>query len=69
MSKLYKVVDVTERTMITKTGAIEKVYRVTAESQAGTTFTVEVPQADFNKDKVDHVLAEKAALIDEIRKL
>lgn len=69
MAKLYKVTDITERTNITRQGKVEKLYRITAESQAGTIFTIEVPEADFNKEKVDQVLAEKAALIDGIRKL
>ena len=69
MAKLYKVDDITERTNITRQGKVEKLYRVTAESAAGTTFTVEIPEADFNKEKVAQILAEKSALIDDIRKL
>lgn len=69
MPKSYKVDDVMERTTITRTGAVQKIYRVTATSQGGTQFTVEIPESDFNKEKVDQVLAEKAAVIDEIRKL
>jgi hypothetical protein len=69
MSKNYKVVDVQERTMINKRGGIEKIYRVTADSAAGTTFSVEVPESEFNKEKVDQVLTDKATLLDGIRKL
>jgi hypothetical protein len=69
MAKLYKVDDVTERTNIARSGKVEKVYRVTATSQSGTVFSVEIPEADFNKDKVDQVLTDKASLIEGIRKL
>lgn len=69
MGKLYNVDDVTERTTITRTGLIQKVYRVTATAQSGTIFTVEIPEADFNKEKVDHILTEKASLIEGVKKL
>ena len=69
MAKLYKVDEITERTTITREGAVKKMYRVTATSQSGTTFTVEIPEADFNKEKVDQVLTEKAAQIAEIKAL
>ena len=69
MAKLYKVTDVTERTMINKRGVVEKMYRVTADSAAGTTFSIEVPDSDFNNEKVAQLLSDKASLIDGIRKL
>lgn len=69
MAKLYEVSDITERTSITRQGAVQKMYRVTATSKSGTTFTVDIPEADFNKEKVDQVLSEKAALLDDIKKL
>ena len=69
MAKLYKVDDITERTNITRQGKVEKVYRVTAKSQSGIYFTVEIPEADFNKEKADQSLGEKAALIDDVKKL
>jgi len=69
MAKIYTVDDVTERTTITRSGLIQKVYRVTATSQTDTIFTVEIPESDFNKEKVDQLLTEKAALIEGIKKL
>ena len=69
MAKLYTVDDVMERTTITRTGLIQKMYRVTATSQCGTMFTLEIPEPDFNKEKVDQLLTEKASLIEGIRKL
>lgn len=69
MAKLYTVDDVTERTTITRSGLIQKIYRVTATSQSGTIFNVEIPEADFSKEKVDQILNEKASLIEGIKKL
>ena len=69
MAKLYTVDEVTERTTITRSGLIQKVYRVTATSATGTIFTVEIPESDFNKEKVDQILEDKAALIEGIKKL
>jgi len=69
MAKLYTVDDVTERSTIDKSGRIQKVYRVSATTQSGFAFTVEVPESDFNKEKVDQSLTEKASLIEGIKKL
>jgi len=69
MPKLYKVDDVSERTTISRSGTVQKMYRVSATSQSGTIFTVEIPEPDFNKEKVDQVLTEKASLIEGIKKL
>ena len=69
MAKLYTVDDITERTMITRMGAVQKIYRVSATSQSGFSFTVEIPEADFTKEKVDQILSEKATLLEGIKKL
>lgn len=69
MAKGYKVTDVNERSMINRAGKVEKFYRVTAESAGGTTFSIEVTDSDFNNEKVAQLLADKASIIDGIRKL
>lgn len=69
MAKNYTVDDITERTTITRTGLIQKIYRVTATSPSGTVFSVEIPEADFSKEGVDKILSEKAALIEGVKKL
>ena len=69
MAKNYTVDDVTERTTITRSGLIQKIYRVTATSSTDTIFTVEIPEPDFTKEKVDQILTAKAALIEGIKKL
>lgn len=69
MAKLYKVNEIQERTNISRQGQVQKIYRVTAESSGGTTFSVDIPEADFNKEKVDQILSEKATLVNDIKKL
>lgn len=69
MAELYTVVDIIERPNISRLGKVEKLYRVTAKTGTGTIFTVEIPEADFTKEKVDQILKEKAALFEEIKKL
>jgi hypothetical protein len=67
MAELYKVEDVTERTHITRSGLIQKMYRVVATSKSGTIFTVEIPEPDFTEEKVDEILKQKAALVEKIK--
>ena len=69
MAKPYKVDDVTERTTISRGGLVQKIYRVTATSQSGTVFTVEIDEPNFTEEKVDQILTEKAELIEGIKKL
>lgn len=69
MAKLYKVIDIQERTSVSRLGKVAKINRVTAETHSGTVFTVDIPEADFSKDKVDQILTDKATMIDEIREL
>jgi hypothetical protein len=69
MGKNYTVDDVTERTMLTKMGAVQKIYRVAATTASGFAFTVEIPEPDFTKEKVDQILTEKAALLEGVKKL
>lgn len=67
--KLYHDVDVVERTDILPTGKAVKVYNVSAYTKGDTYFTIRVTEADFSKEKVDKLLAEKAALIESIKGL
>jgi len=70
MAKQYTVDDITERTTISRIGAVQKIYRIAATTASGFNFTVEVPEADFaNKEKVDQVLSEKAGHIEAVKKL
>ena len=69
MAKLYHSVDVVERTEITRDGAVEKVYRVSAYTASDVHFTLEIKEADFNEEKVKEILGKKATLIESIKAL
>jgi hypothetical protein len=69
MAKLYTVDRITERTTITLAGQPQKVYRINALSKSGFPFEVEIPKADFTKEKADQVLAERATLLEEVKAL
>jgi len=69
MAKLYTVDDVTERTTITRTGLIQKMYRVIATTSSGIMFSLEIPEPDFTKEKVDKILSQKAAELEAIKAL
>jgi len=69
MGKLYKEVDVFERTNITPQGKVEKAYKVTAVTESGTAFSVDISEKDFDKAKIDEILAAKAQEIEDIKAL
>jgi hypothetical protein len=69
MAKRYTVQEIVERSTISRSGKVEKLYRVSATSESGTAFTVEIPEVEFTKEKVDKILVDKAALMDEVKKL
>jgi len=69
MAELYTDVTVTERSQISQAGKIVKYYRVSATTKGGVYFTINVPEKQFNKDKIDSLLSEKAASIDDIQEL
>jgi len=69
MAQLYHGVDVIERTEITREGAVQKVYRITAFTSSDVHFTLEISEADFTKAKVDELLTKKAAQIEAIKAL
>lgn len=69
MAEKYHSVDVIERTEITREGVVAKVYRITAYTASDVHFTLEIPEADFTKAKVDELLTKKAAQIEAIKAL
>lgn len=69
MAKLYHSVDVVERTEITREGVVKKVYRISAYTVSNVHFTLEINEADFTKEKVNELLTQKAAQIQEIKAL
>jgi len=69
MGKLYHDVDIVERTEITKEGRVQKVYRISAYTTSDVRFSVNVKEADFDKEKVDKILTEEAQKIEAIKAL
>jgi len=69
MAELYHAVDIVERTEITREGRVEKIYRVSALTKSDVRFTMDVPEADFSKEKVDKLLAKEAQKIESIKAL
>jgi len=67
--KLYHDVSLVERTEITPVGKVVKVYRVSAYTKKDIYFTIDVPEADFSKEKVDKLLTEKAKLLESVTEL
>jgi len=69
MSELYSNVNIIETVNITPEGRIVKVYRVSARSKSGVTFTLEVEEKDFTQGSVKKALEAKAGLIEGIKGL
>lgn len=69
MAQDYTDVDIIERTDITPEGRVVKKYRISATTKLGIRFTIEIPEVDFTKEKVNKLLTEKAQHIDEIKSL
>jgi len=69
MAELYKDVDIIERTTITREGLIQKVYRVSATTKNGVLFSLDIPEKEFSKEKVDKILSKRAAELDAIKAL
>jgi len=69
MAELFHDVEVQERMEITPEGRAHKVYRLSATTKGGVFFTLEVKEADFNKAKVNELLAARARHIDDIKAL
>ncbi len=69
MAELYHEVDIVERTEITREGRVVKVYRISALTKSDVRFTMDVPEADFSKEKVDKLLAKEAQKIESIKAL
>jgi len=68
MSAPYHSVEIAERTEIGPTGRPQKVYRITATTSGGTTFSVSVPEPEFTTENVKRVLTERADLIESMKR-
>jgi len=69
MAQEYKVERIIETYEMLPDGTLRKIYEITATTQAGVTFTITIPEAEFRKETVEKRLRERAAEIDAIMKL
>ena len=67
MVDLYNNVNIIETVQITPEGKIVKIYRVSARSKSGVTFTLDIPETEFTQDAVKKALTDKAKLIESIK--
>jgi len=65
----YKVERIIETYEMLPDGTLRKIYEVTATTQAGVTFTITIPEAEFRKETAEKRLRERALEIDAVMKL
>lgn len=64
MAKWGKILGITEVMRINKAGDPEKEYRYRVETEKGTVFTHQIPEADTTPEKVDEILRPRAEELD-----
>jgi len=69
MAQEYRVERIIETYEMLPDGTLRKIYEITATSQAGVTFTITIPEAEFRKETAEKRLRERAVEIDTIMKL
>ena len=69
MADLYGNVNIIETVQITPEGKIVKIFRVSARSRSGVTFTLEIPATEFTQAGVKKALESQARLIEDIKGL
>lgn len=60
----YKVTDTREVAHLTQAGTEQKVYRVWLQTDNGATGSLDIPVSQWLPEKVQELLAEKAASLD-----
>lgn len=60
----YTVTDTREVSMLTQAGSERKVYRVWLLTGEGATGSVDIPEKDWNAERVPEILGEKADSLD-----
>lgn len=69
MAELYGNIEIVETTQITDEGKIIRVYRVKAQTVSKVSFTLEIPEDEFNAEVVSERLTARAKQIEEIKSL
>lgn len=66
MAEWGQVKRIMERTRLTERGDLERVYRVEAVTAKGTSFTMDLTEAESEPKKANQLLAAKAAKLDAL---
>jgi hypothetical protein len=69
MADWGKISDVTEMSRLSKTGEVQKFFRVSAVSTGGINFTLDVPEKEMKLEKVDQLCRERAQYLDSIKEM
>jgi len=69
MAQEYKVERIIETYEMLPDGTLRKIYEITATTQAGVTFTLTIPEAEFRKETAEKRLRERADELDAVMKL
>lgn len=69
MGENYKVDRIRETMRVTDAGDTQKIFKVRAIGPGETSFTVDIPEAEFTPENVDKILSGKAATIEQVRQL
>ena len=61
-----KMEDIVERMTLRKRGELVKVFRLSAVTNGGVPFTMDVEEGDLSRDRIDEILGERARTLDGI---
>lgn len=65
----YSVIDITEQPIIMANGKVSKAYRVTVSMGERGSFTLQVPESEFNPANVKKLVDERAKTMREVMEL
>ena len=69
MESLREVIGIAETVRIDREGEAVKIHRVTAITQSGDRFALDIPDKDFSLEKAEAALRARADEIEAIRNL
>jgi len=69
MAELFKVNSITKRVKLTATGEFLDVYEVSFTTKLGIIGSVEIPAAQFDKERVKEMITAEATELEEVMSL
>jgi len=69
MPELFKVNSITKRVKLTATGEFLDVYEVSFTTKSGIIGSVEIPAAQFNKERVNEAITAEATELEGVMSL